>query len=95
MYFTSNDFDYTRKKFCNAIGCQVHTYKLQFFDAKYPISTRSYYIFNRQKLEEWFSCLCKENRLICNYCENCYTCERFHFIKDRILMYSDARDWPW
>ena len=55
-------------------------------------------IFDWEELEEWFSCLCWENGLFCNYCdcENCYTCERFHFNKDWFneVGYSVARDWP-
>ena len=95
MYFDSYDFDYTMRKFCNYISCEGHTKSLQFFDARYP--TRGFYISDREELEEWFACVCRENRMICNYCKNCFTCEKFHVIENRLheLGYFAARDWPY
>ena len=95
MYFDTYDFDYTMRKFCNHIGCEGHTKPLQFFDAKYP--TRGFYIFDREELEEWFAYICRENRVIRGYCENCFTCEKCHVIKNRLheFGYFVARDWPY
>ena len=44
-----------------------------------------------------FVFFCRENRLICSYYEKCYTCRRFHYIKEKIskLGYFVRRDWPW
>ena len=97
VYFNDYEFEYKMKKFCNAIGCEEHTKKLLFFEAKFSI--RSYYIFDRQELEEWFSCICRENKLICDYCDegDCYTRERFRFMKNELhtVWYFVAIDWLW
>ena len=75
-------FEYEMSKFCNAIGCEGHERPLRYVSAEFP--KRFYHIFKRQELEEWFLCICRENRLICSYCEDCYTCRSFHFIKQEI-----------
>lgn len=81
-YFESDE---RLKKFCNCMGCEGDSKRLQFFNVQYP--TRGYYIFNRQELEEWFRCISRKNRLICDYCDDlkkCYTCRRFYFIKNKL-----------
>ena len=72
------------QKFCNSMVCESHSRKLKFIEAKYP--TRSFYLMNRQELEEWFRCLSKENKAICSYCDehDCYTCQRFFLCKRQI-----------
>ena len=50
-------------KFCNAIGCEGHSRPLSYVIAEFP--KRFHYIFKREELEEWFYCICRENRLIC------------------------------
>ena len=72
-------FEHKMSHFCNAIGCEGHSNPLRYVSADYP--KRFYYIFKREELEEWFLSICRENRLICSYCENCYTCRSFHYIK--------------
>lgn len=91
----SDKFEYKMKKLCNAMGCEYHAKKFRFVEAHYP--TCCYYIFDRQELEEWFACICRENRLICSYYENCYTWKRFHCIKNSLyeLGYFVRREWPW
>ena len=61
-----------------------HSRKLKFIEAKYP--TRSFYLMNKQELEEWFRCLSKENKAICSYCDeyDCYTCQRFFYVKGKL-----------
>ena len=88
-------FEYKMSNFCNAIGCEGRSNPLSYVSADYP--KRFYYIFKREELEEWSLCFCRENTLICSYCENCYTCRRFHYIKEKIskLGYFVSRDWPW
>ena len=88
-------FEHKMSHFCNAIGCEGHSNPLRYVSADYP--KRFYYIFKEEKLEKWFLCICRENRLICSYCENCYTCRRFHYVKEKIskLGYFVRRDWPW
>ena len=80
-----NSFEYRIKKFSNSIGCHEYIQKLTYVDAR--CSTRPFYIFDRQELEEWFYCICRENRMICGYCdcEECFTCIRFIFIKQRLI----------
>ena len=87
-------FEYEMSKFFNAIGCEGHSRPLRYVTAE--CLKKFYYIFKREEIEEWFHCICMENRLICGYCEDCYTCRRFHFIKQEIhkLGYFDRRDWP-
>ena len=87
-------FEYEMSKFCNAIGCEGHSRPLSYVIAEFP--KRFHYIFKSEELEEWFYCICKENRLICGNCKDCYTCRRFHFIKEEIhkLGYFVRRDWP-
>ena len=84
-------FEYEMSKFCSAIGCEGHERPLRYVSAEFP------YIYKRQELEEWFLCICRENRLVCGYCEDCYTCRRFFFIKQEIhkLVYFVRLDWPW
>ena len=61
-------FEYKMSHFCNAMGCEGHSNSLRYISADYP--KRFYYIFKRKELEEWFLCICRENRLICSCCEN-------------------------
>ena len=88
-------FEYEMSKFCNAIGCEGHERPLRYVSAEFP--KRFYHIFKRQELEEWFLCICREDRLVCGYCEDCYSCRRFHFMKQEIhkLGYFVGLDWPW
>ena len=74
--------------FRNAIGCEGHCNPLRYVLADYP--KRFYYIFK----SNGFRFFCRENRLICSYCEKCYTCRRFHYIKEKIskLGYFVRRD---
>ena len=65
IYFDSYDFDYTMRRFCNHISNEGHRKPLQFFDPKYP--TMVFYIFDREELEEWFACICRKDRMICDY----------------------------
>ena len=62
-------FEYKMSHFCNAMGCKRHSNPLSYVSADYP--KRFYYIFKREE-SEWFLCICREKRLICNYCESCY-----------------------
>ena len=43
-------FDISMERYCNTIGCEGPTKRLQSFNAKYP--TRYYYIFDRKELGE-------------------------------------------
>ena len=96
-YFYDHNFECKMQKSCNPIGCEVHFKRLHFVEAKYP--TTAYYIFHRQEIEEWSTCICRENRLICSACgePDCFTCYRFYFIKNEFheVGYFVARDWPW
>ena len=47
--------------------CEGHNKKLKFIQGKYPV--RAFYLFKKEELEEWFYCLSKENKAICNYCD--------------------------
>ena len=83
--------------FCKSMVCEGHTEKLKFVQAKYP--TRSFYLFKREKLEEWFICLCNENKAICSFCDksDCYTCNRLMYIKKEVhkVSYFVVRESPW
>ena len=72
-------FEYKTSHFRNAMGCEGLSNPLRYVLADYP--KRFYYIFKTEELEEWVLCICREKRLICSYCENCYTCRRFHYTK--------------
>ena len=71
-------------KFCNLMVCEGNSRKSKLIEAKYP--SRSFYLMNRQELEEWFRCLSKENKAICSYFDehDCYTCQRFSYIKGEL-----------
>ena len=87
-------FEYKMSSFCNAMSCEGHSNPLRYVLANYQ--KRFYYFFKREELEEWFLCICRDSRLICLYCENCYTCRRFHYMKKiSKLCYFFRRDWPW
>ena len=70
--------------FCNSMVCEGHNKKPKFIQSKYPV--KAFYLFKREELEEWFHCLSKENKAICNYCDepNCYTCNYVHYIKSEL-----------
>ena len=72
-------FEYKMSSFCNAMGCEGHSNPLRYVLANYR--KRFYYFFKREELEEWFLCIYRDSRLICSYCENCYTYRRFHYMK--------------
>ena len=76
--------DYVESFFCNSTVCEGHNENLKSIQAKYPV--RAFYLFKREELEESFFYLSKENKAICNYCDepNCYTCNRFHYIKSEL-----------
>ena len=83
--------------FCNSMVCEGHNENLKFIQAKYPV--RAFYLFKREELEESFFYLSKENKAICNYCDepNCYTCNRFHYTKSELHStgYFVARNSKW
>ena len=81
-------------KFCNSMVCEGHSGEHRFVEARCP--TRSFYIMKREELEEWFSCLSRENRANCSCCDarDCYTCAQFKYIKNELHKhgYFVARD---
>ena len=83
--------------FCNSMVWEGLSEELVFVGARCP--TRSFYIMKREELEEWFSCLSRENWAICSYCDSpdCYTCARFKYIKNELHKhgYFVDRNWPW
>ena len=43
-----------------------------------------FYILSREHLQELLRCYVKENRLICGFCEQCYTCKRLKEMRIRL-----------
>ena len=64
LYFYDYKFECEIQKFCNSLISEGHSEELKFFEARCP--PRSIYIMK----EEWFCCLSRENRTICNYCDS-------------------------
>ena len=83
--------------FCNSMVCESHTERLKLVHVKYP--TRSFYLFTKEELEEWFHCLRNENKASRSFCDesNCYTCNRFRYIKYELhkVGYFIVRDGWW
>ena len=89
--------DFEESYFYNSMVCKSHTERLKLVHAKYP--TRGFYLFTWEELDQWFHCLCNENKAICSFCDklDCYTCNRFRYIKNEIhkVGYFVARDSWW
>ena len=70
--------------FGGCLGCVGHTRKFDQYIEKQWWGTSFSYFLNRDQLQELLNCFVKENRLICNFCQNCYICGRLYEIRERL-----------
>lgn len=81
--------------YCNCIGCKGHLQKFIPVIEKQWWGSREVFYDEKSFLQEILRCFVRQNRLICGFCENCFTCSNLNDIRkklDGVYFFTKRKD---